>query len=756
MAQRPFTLVSSTWLDEATCIARGLPRLDVGPGYYAEVRLEDGRTAALRVMTPDRQLLPSSARLRDPQTHDPQTHDPTATAEAVIGDDSMEESLGLPALPDAIELGTDGESLALRLPTGCYLLKFTPPGASPSSFLWGTLRVHHAGSAMTVSGDLYLQRMLPGDLEPALREALSWPDPAPSAGIPCFPRRDYRYYMRATGAALRGMGVELQLEPHLYDHATASWSSQGARTCLLQPVDPPAGYSRQVNYVAGDLKTSTGAVRGRLTAGHVSRYLRKATLEIDRVAASEVPRNSGAGVDYRTIFDRAGWDLHVVESQANLAETSSGTWTDAELHAAMLRHRERTDHDRSWRYHLLCVRRLTSTERGIMYDAYGGDSNNVPREGAAVASHWMIPDHPSWGGVRNQRFGAAPSVYFRTVVHEISHAMGLYHPDGSGNYVMQATNVIAGSATTSSPFPQNILWEHAPIDQKRLRHLPDAWVRPGGKAFGSEHSTAPISVGDGGDAPVGLRLEVTPLLSSVPLGAPVRIRARLVNDSSGELPAPARFSLKAGALSGAVRGPAAADKSFSTIVHCMDEVLPPVRLRPGEALEAEETLLRGRDGALFDAPGLHTITVHADYAVSGVELRVTGRADVLVTPPVDAAHAEAARVVLATKDLLLTLALGGDHLDEGVRALHVALDNPVLRPHFAAIEAKRVARPFFDRPADPQRALAYMREDAVLSGQERKTLHQLTDGAAHASSFDAARRPANAPVEASHAHAAAL
>ena len=69
----------------------------------------------------------------------------------------------------------------------------------------------------------------------------------------------------------------------------------------------------------------------------------------------------------------------------------------------------------------------------------------------------------------------------------------------------------------------------------------------------------------------------------------------------------------------------------------------------------------------------------------------------MVTPPVDDAHAEAALKVLTTPDALLTLALGGDHLDEGIEAIQAALDNPVLRPHFAYIEAKRVG-PAVRRP----------------------------------------------------------
>ena len=134
--------------------------------------------------------------------------------------------------------------------------------------------------------------------------------------------------------------------------------------------------------------------------GWVSPYLRKATIEIDRVAQSETTLNNGAGVDWRSIGDAIGWDITVDESHANVAEPSGEFWSDAEAHAEMLARRDASNLDAEWRYHVLCVRRLDSTERGIMYDAYGGDSNNIPREGCVISSHWTIPNTQAWGTCR--------------------------------------------------------------------------------------------------------------------------------------------------------------------------------------------------------------------------------------------------------------------------------------------------------------------------------------------------------------------
>jgi hypothetical protein len=74
-------------------------------------------------------------------------------------------------------------------------------------------------------------------------------------------------------------------------------------------------------------------------------------------------------------------------SQQNVRETSGNSWSNAELHAALLAHREKIDLDAEWRYHILAVKNLDATERGIMYDVGATDSDKVSREGIGIATH---------------------------------------------------------------------------------------------------------------------------------------------------------------------------------------------------------------------------------------------------------------------------------------------------------------------------------------------------------------------------------
>jgi hypothetical protein len=153
------------------------------------------------------------------------------------------------------------------------------------------------------------------------------------------------------------------------------------------------------------------------------------------------------------------------------------------------------------------------------------------------------------------------------------------------------------------------------------------------------------------------------------------------------------------------------------VVRCIEEQRL-AELEAGEPVTSSLTLLRGPEGALFPIAGAYTVRVEAEWDIDGVPLKVAGAGSVMVTAPVEAEHAEAALRVMSTPDTLLTLALGGDHLPAGVEAVEAALDSAVLRPHFAFIEAKRVATRFFDRPPDLGRAAELLDKSTVMSAAE--------------------------------------
>ncbi len=655
--------------------------------------------------------------------------------------DTIETEAMVTAGEDSVELEVELEDRPIPLPRpfpfpvrrkslrgGCYLMRYTPiqrAGALQSLHYDGTLRVERLSPTnVTASGDLYVHQPLkiwPGSFLLGPPGAIKPAEPNPALGIPIFARKNYRYYMRVTqileGSTFLNSFV-LGFELHRFNHTTKAWTVEGPYTARMVWSAPPPGYPSFGNYLHGEVKPAAGPAAGRLTIGWISKYVRKATLEIDRVNASEAPLDNGAGIDWRDVYKAIGWDVTIDESDADVAEPSGEFWSDAEMHAAMLARRDSADLDREWRYHLICVRRLDSTERGIMYDAYGGDSNNIPREGAGLSSHWTIPDTDMWGKVRGQRFGLARAPYFRTGVHEIGHAMGLYH-NAVDNGFMHTTPDIAAGAAPPVQFPDNILWAFSPDDLKRLRHLPDIWVRPGGISFGAAYGTAPISPTDSVEEAEGLTLTVTPLLEAVPIGAPVRVDFTITNDTAQALPIPASLSMKAGAVRGRVVDPSGVVRTFWPLVRCIEQE-EIGELGPGESVTDSVTILRGAEGALFAAPGAYRVFVDLEWSLGEATIRLSGDAPVMVTSAVDEGHATAALRVLTSPDALLTLVLGGDHLEDGIEAIDAALKNDVLAPHYAYIEAKRIGKRFGDRKADVKRAAELLSEDTVMSSREAR------------------------------------
>ena len=630
------------------------------------------------------------------------------------------------AVASASGEGLDQIPIPLRsLRAGCYLINYTPKTPVLTSFD-GTIRVEAHSAGRTASGDLYQRPVIflptpiaipPGPLPVPTPHPVLLPAPNPANGIPVLPRSRYRHYLRITQLLetfTTGNSFTLGFEMYKFT-APNSWSNAGAFTALMKWGPAPAGFPSASDYLEGDVKNAAGQVVGRLTMGWVSKYFRKATVEIDRVSVSEAPLNNGMGLDWKGVFDQVGWDVNLVTSNANVAEPSGQGWSDAEMHAAMLARRDASNLDAEWRYHILAVRIIDSTPRGIMYDVGATDSNNVPREGVGISSHWVIPNSAPWGTVKGLRFGTAAAPYFRTVIHEIGHAFGLFH-NTVDNGFMNTTDVIAASC--SATFPACIKWSYASDDLKRLRHYSDMFVRPGATTFGSaSNATPPITPTDLNVQIPGLVLNVSALLESLPIGAPVRVNLELKNTSDAPVVAPKTISMKGGFVTGKVIDPSGTARDFAPIIRCVEESQLEV-LPPGGTVEDSLTLLRGAQGALFPMPGTYRIQVLVSWEMGGTEVAVLGEAALMVTGAQDVEHAEAALKVLSTPDAVLTLALGGDHLKEGIDAIQTALKQKVLRPHFAWIEAKRLAQRFGKREADLEAAANLIDENTAMSAAE--------------------------------------
>jgi hypothetical protein len=631
-------------------------------------------------------------------------------------------------LGDESESGPSTPSRALR--HGCYYVRYTPLQASPTRpgaiYYLGTVRVERVGATATISGDLYLRHVSATPLSGAAGE----PDPAD--GIPVFPRAGYRYYLRAVDVSDSPGAQEsftLTLELFRFNAAITAWSNEGTSTVQLSWTTAPPGYPSAADYLTGDVRNSAGSVTGTLSLGWVSPFLRRATLEIDRVPQGVVPTTNGSDHGWPQVFEPLGWELTVIESDGSVDEESGAAWSDAEMHAAMLKYRDARHGglDGRWHYHLLCVRRIDDTERGIMYDSAAVDVNSTAREGVAIACDWVFDqDEPSWGVLRGTRFGDNPPSYFRTAVHELGHAMGLYH-NASDNGFMNTTDVIARRGHSGRPFPQNIRWAFHTDDEKRLRHMPDIWVRPGGIQFGEDYSIAPIAADDLIEEPEGLRLEVRPLETLLPLGAPARVDFALINDSPAPVLVPATLSLRGGAVRGKVIDPAGTVRAFLPLVACVENQ-PLRRLEPDQRVAHSATITHGPQGALFPGPGLHRIVVELRWDDGGATRGLTGSATVLVAAATTPEQERAAYGILSNPDTMLAIAASAD-VGGGVEAIEQAAADGTLGPHYAWLAAKRTLRARATTGEPYRRALERLAEDDVVmnSAECRRALETLDE-----------------------------
>ena len=411
-----------------------------------------------------------------------------------------------------------------------------------------------------------------------------------------------------------------------------------------------------------------------------SRFLRSIMFEQDRQDSVPAPFGSydtgslPSGGSARKLsivgaYAEAGIEMQT-SGTIDVVNTSeagaNATWSDAELHAAMVRHFSLWRNIPQWAVWLFHARLhdLGPGLYGIMFDLIGRQ-----RQGAAVFYEGI-------GGTTSDK----QRLQLYTCTHELGHCFNLLHswqkslatppvlPDRPNslswmNYPWRYPLGGAGAFWNSFPFQ---------FDGQELIHIRHAFrdqVIMGGNPFGTGSALEdPEGWRDPIEDDSGLKLELR-APRSFAYGVPVSVDVELSGTGSRGRLVPQRLRPRNGNVEIAIRQPSGRVLVYKPLLHqcAMDDTIMLDADTPG--ITESAFVHYGQDGFYFDTPGSYRLrarTVAADGSIA-----LSNMLDIRVQPPLSREDDEAAQLIFGDEQGILMYLMGSDfeQLETGNNAL---------------------------------------------------------------------------------------
>jgi hypothetical protein len=316
----------------------------------------------------------------------------------------------------------------------------------------------------------------------------------------------------------------------------------------------------------------------------------------------------------RKVFQRAGLDASITPAPSSLPSPAGGTWSDMEMHDAMVVYWSRFANTAQWALWVLFAdqHEMGHGLGGIMFDDIGPNH----RQGTSIFYNSFISDVPAGD--------PDPAAYtarnrFWTAVHEMGHAFNLAHswqkslgaPFGTPWIPLMDEpearsfmNYPYGVAGGDTAFFADFEYRFSDGELLFMRHAPGRFVRMGDAAWFDHHGFEQARVQP--EPALSLDLRVNRARPVFEFLEPVVVELKLKNESTAPQIVDENILTTLDGITIALKRQGSPARQFVPFAQYCMQAAPRV-LQPGEALYGSVYVTAGLNGVDVAEPGRYVL-----------------------------------------------------------------------------------------------------------------------------------------------------